>query len=140
MAAYATLPNLYSLGMLAVAMGRISEAAQQACLDARNEYADDKMRARYRLPLQAPYPMSLVMNICHLAAWDILQLRGYNPNVEGDKAVAIRGELALKWFDDVERQRAHPAVVEAIGSGDPGYPAPQVLSKPLQGWGPRRSR
>lgn len=134
--AYAVLADLYALGLPLVAMGSVSTAVQQRCLDSRNDYADDKMRARYRLPIAAPYPSSLVQNICMLAAWDIIMIRGYNPASGADVNIATRGELAMKWFDDVERQRAHPAVVEVTGPEVPGYAAPLVLSKALQGWYP----
>lgn len=133
MTPYATLLDLYALGMPLTAMGSVSIATQQRCLDARNDYADDKLRARYKLPLQAPYPDSLKQNICMLAAWDIVMIRGYNPGAGADVNIAARGEMAQKWFDDVERQRAHPNVIEA-GGADPGYPAPQIISKPQQGW------
>ena len=133
MTAYATLANLYVYGLPLVAMGSVSVGTQQAILDGRNEFADDKMRARYRLPLVAPYPASLVQHICMLAAWDVLMVRGYNPAAAADVNIANRGEMALKWFDDVERQRAHPNVVEA-GGVDPSYAAPYIVSKPSQGW------
>jgi len=116
-------------------MGSVSVATQQRVLDARNDYADDKFRARYKLPLLAPYPDSLKLNVCMLAAWDLLMIRGYNPSAAADVNIATRGEMALKWFDDVERQRAHPAVVE-LSSPTPGYAAPYVYSRPLQGWYP----
>lgn len=132
MTAYATLTDLYAYGLPLVAMGSVSVGTQQKILDGRNDFADDKLRARYRLPLQTPYPASLIQNICVLAAWDVLVSRGYNPGAGADPNIATRGELALKWFDDVERQRAHPNVVEATAS--PGYPAPHIISKPIQGW------
>jgi len=139
MTAYALLTDLYTYGMPLVAMGSVSRATQQAILDGRNDYADDKLRARYRLPLVAPIPLSLKQNICMLAAWDVLMVRGYNPAAAADANIATRGEMALKWFDDVERQRAHPNVVES-GGGDPSYAAPEVISKPLQGWYPGTGR
>ena len=131
---YAVLSQLYAYGLPLAAMGSVPPATQQLILDARNDYADDKLRARYKLPLQAPYPVSLIQNICMLAAWDVLMARGYNPGAGADVNIASRGEMALKWFDDVERQRAHPNVIEAAGSSDPGYAAPAIVSKPLQGW------
>lgn len=134
MTAYATLADLYAYGIPLVACGSVSTAAQQKILDGRNDYADDKLRARYKLPLQAPYPVSLVQNICMLAAWDVWMARGGSPTAGVDAQYQTRGEMALKWFDDVERQRAHPNVVEDAGSSDPGYPAPLLVSKPLQGW------
>lgn len=136
MAAYATLADVYKLGAPLVSMGQIPSATQQSCLDARNDFADDKFRARYRLPLQAPYPPSLILNICILTAWDIMNIRGYNPAAGADVNLANRAEAALKWFDDVERQRAHPNVIEAAGGTEPGYPAPEVISQPRQGWYP----
>lgn len=138
--AYATLTDLYALGLPLVAMGSVPVATQQRCLDARNDYADDKFRARYKLPLLAPYPDSLKQNVCMLAAWDILMIRGYNPSAAADVNIATRGEMALKWFDDVERQRAHPNVIEAASPATPGYAAPLVISKALQGWYPGTER
>lgn len=134
--AYATLTDLYALGMPLVAMGSVSVATQQKILDARNDYADTKMRARYKLPLLAPYPPDLVQNICLLAAWDIWLVRGGNPAAGTDGQYETRGQMALKWFDDVERQRAHPAVIETTGADTPAYAAPLVISKPMQGWFP----
>ncbi len=135
MAAYATLADLYAFGLPLVAMGSVSVATQQRILDGRNGYADDKLRARYLLPLGTPYPTSLTQNVCMLAAWDVLMIRGYNPGAAADENIATRGQMALDWFNDVERQRAHPDVVEAT-SPSPAYAAPQVISKPLQGWYP----
>ena len=132
--AYATLTDLYAFGLPLVAMGQVLVATQQRCLDARNDYADDKFRARYKLPLLTPYPDSLKLNICMLAAWDILMIRGYNPGASADVNISARGEMALKWFDDVERQRAHPNVIESSGADTPSYAAPLVISKGLQGW------
>lgn len=136
MAAYAVLANLYAFGISDVACGSVATATRQAILDARNSYADTKMRARYKLPLQTPYPLDLVQNICALAAWDLWMVRGGNPTAGTDAQYETRGQLALKWFDDVERQRAHPDVIEAEGGTEPGYAAPEVISKPLQGWYP----
>ena len=135
MAAYATLSDLYLVMPLAV-MGTVSAGTQQSILDSRNDFADDKLRARYKLPLQTPYPASLKQHICHLAAWDIMRTRGFNPAAGADPVIQSQAEYAFRWFDDVERQRAHPNVVEAVGGGDPGYPAPQVISKTIQGWYP----
>ena len=131
--AYAILADLYVYGLPLVAMGSVSTATQQAVLDARNDFADDKLRARYKLPLVDPIPPSLKQNVCQLAAWDILVIRGYNPASGADVSIRERADLALKWFDDVERQRCHPAVTES-GTSDPGYAAPQIVSKAQQGW------
>lgn len=133
MTPYAVLTDLYAYGLPLVAMGNVGTDVQQKCLDARNEFADDKMRARYKLPLLAPYPESLKQSICQLAAWDVLVIRGYNPGAGADVNIRDRADMALKWFDDVERQRCHPSVVES-GDADPGYAAPAIVSRTRQGW------
>lgn len=133
MAAYATLEDLYNYGLPLVAMGDVSTATQQKILNGRNDFADDKMRARYLLPLLTPYPVSLIQNICMLAAWDIMMVRGYNPSAGPDANIELRGKMALDWFDGVERQRVHPNVKEST-SPTPGVPAPYVISKTSQGW------
>jgi phage gp36-like protein len=134
MVPYASLSDLYAYGMPLVVMGSVSAATQQKLLDGRNDFADDKMRARYRLPLLTPYPVSLIQNICMLAAWDVMMVRGYNPGAGADINIEARGNMALKWFDDVERQRCHPDVRESTGPDMPGYAAPAVISSPRQGW------
>lgn len=132
-APYATLTDLYVVMPLAI-MGSVGVPQQQAFLDRRNDFADDKLRARYKLPLMTPYPPSLTHNVCLLAAWDCMRARGFNPAAGGDPIIQTQAEMALKWFDDVERQRAHPNVIEAGGGDAPYYLAPEVRSKPQQGW------
>lgn len=131
--AYAILADLYAYGLPLVAMGSVSTAVQQKCLDGRNDFADDKLRARYRLPLVAPIPVSLIQNICQITAWDVLVIRGYNPQSGADVSIRDRADLAFKWFDDVERQRCHPSVTES-GTASPGYAAPLIVSRTPQGW------
>lgn len=135
MAAYALLADLQMV-MPTTAFSGIPTATTTAILNARNAFADDKMRARYRLPLAAPYPASLTQNICFLAAYDVMCFRGYNPQSGADQNIRARYLDAMKWFDDVERQRCHPAVTEAAAPGTTEYDAPLVLSKPRQGWEP----
>ncbi len=136
--AYATLANLYTVMPLTM-MGNVAVATQQALLTARNAGADSYLRARYRLPAQTPYPPDLVLSICQLAAADIMRVRGFNPAAGADVIIMNSAENATKWLEGVERQRIHPALVEAVGSEDPGYAAPLVISKPIRGWYPGTS-
>ena len=133
MTAYAALSDLYVVMSLAT-MGSLSVARQQSILDARNDFADDFLRARYKLPAQAPFLASLVQNICKLAAYDCARVRGYNPAAGADVILEKDKLDALAWFDGVARQRIHPNIIEATGGTDPGYAAPLVVSRPLQGW------
>lgn len=134
MTAYATLSGLATV-LPSAAFSSVPVATQQAILDGRNAYADDKMRARYRLPLTA-WPVSITRAVLDMAAFDILCARGYNPGSAADQLVKYKYDCAVKYFDDVERQRTHPVVTEAAAPGTLEYDAPQVISQPRQGWGP----
>lgn len=142
MAQYAFLADLYNSAPQAM-FGSLATAQQQTALDRRSAYADAKMRGRYALPLGQPYDPALVAAVCDLGAWDLVQLRGYNPQSGSDvnfriRAIGVDGKGgAQKLLDDVERQCAHFAVVEAIVPA-PGYPSPLIVSQPLQGWSPNQ--
>ena len=137
---YAALTDLYFVMPVAM-MGTVTTAQQQQALDDRSAYADAKMRARYALPLGQPYDRALIRAVCDLAAWDIICLRGYDPESGSDqnfmrRAIGDDGRGgAQKLLDDVERQCAHFNVIEAIAPY-PAYAAPMVVSAPQQGWIP----
>src|SRR5262252_7544622 len=124
---YATLSDLSTYGVVSTAFGQLTNPQLQAALDAASAYADSKMRGRYALPLQTPIDIAIVRAVVHIAACDLLELRGFDPSNPGDQAAYNRKLLAIKYFDDVQRQAAHPAVVEAL-SPSPAIPNPLVLS------------
>lgn len=134
MTAYATLTDLLTV-LPAASIATIPNATRQAMIDARNAYADSKMRARYRLPLLA-VDESVKRAICDLTAFDMLCFRGFNPGSAADTTIQYKYEQAIKYFDDVERQRAHPLVVEAAAPGSLEYDAPLVISDARKGWEP----
>lgn len=132
--AYAVLADL-AMVLPSASYASVPTATRQALLDARNAYADDKMRARYRLPLSS-WPPSVTRAVCELAAFDILCFRGFNPGAAADQLVQFKYDQAMKYFDDVERQRTHPLVTEAAPAGSLEYDAPLVVSNPRLGYDP----
>lgn len=132
MTAYATLTDLHTYGLSAVACGNVTTGDQQVILDGRNAWADGKLRGRYQLPLLA-WDVDLRMMVAQLAAYDVMIRRGYNPAAGADVNVRLRYEDALKWFDGVERQNVHPNVT-ASPTASPHYNAPQVTTSTTRGW------
>jgi phage gp36-like protein len=132
---YAIVSDFYRYGLPENALGaKVTPALIQAALDVRSAWADSKMAARYKLPLGTPYDLTIVMNICVLAAYDLMSFRGFNPENGGaDANIRLRAEDAIRWFNDVERQAAHPNVIEAT-SPSPAIASPLVLSDPPRGW------
>lgn len=137
---YATVTDFYTYGLRKLVLGNtITEAQIQAALDVRSSFADTKFRARYKLPFQAPIDVTIVQSVCILTAYDLLVMRGFNPDNPADANIELRAKAALKWLDDVERQAAHPNVIEAT-SPSPALAAPLILSDNPQGWIPTCGR
>jgi phage gp36-like protein len=132
MASYASVADLTLYAVPSSALAGIPVASQQAALDAQSVFADSKLRARYSLPLQS-WDVDLRRCVAILAAYDLLVVRGFNPDAAGDSNLRMRYEDALKWLDDVERQAAHPNVVPSADQS-PKYDAPKVTTSPLRGW------
>lgn len=132
-ASYATLTDLYTYGLSLAACGNVTTTQQQQLLDSASETAESYMSARYAMPILTPYPHDLIEKVCHLAAWNILNLRGFNPAAAADINIRDRMVMATAWLEGVERQRIHPKVVESIAPS-PGFPSPLIVSQPLQGW------
>ncbi len=102
--AYADRTDLTRLGIAAAALTGVATAAQDAALEAASDVADGYMRGRYALPLTA-WGDDLRRAVCAVAAWDLLTVRGFDPNRGGDIAVQERHNSALAWLKDVAAGR-----------------------------------
>lgn len=103
--AYATRTDLTTHGLSSAALGSISTTAQDAALDAASASADSYLRTRYSTPVTG-YGVDLTRAVCALAAWDLLSVRGYDPQRGGDEAVRLRAEDAMRWLRDVSAGKA----------------------------------
>lgn len=108
--AYATRTDLTTHGLSSAALGSISTTAQDAALDAASRVADSYLRTRYATPVTG-YGVDLTRAVCSIAAWDLLSVRGFDPQRGGDEAVRLRAEDALRWLRDVSSGKAHLAGV-----------------------------
>lgn len=132
MSDYAALTDLYAYGLSAVQCGSVSEPVRQQQLDARNAWADGKLRGRYNLPLLT-WGVDLKMAVAQLAAYDVMCIRGFNPAAGADVNIRLRHDDAIKWFDQMQRQAVHPTVTETPRQA-PAYDAPSIRTKPKRGW------
>lgn len=136
--ALASLADMANFGFPPSAFGQISQPQIVAQLQAASDFANSKMAARYSLPLLA-WDTSITQAVVQIAAYQVLVLRGFDPNNPGDMAARDLWIAARQFFADVERQCAHPLVTESAqptAQAQPSYSAPMVTSQPLQGWLP----
>jgi phage gp36-like protein len=134
--AYATRTDLTRFGLPTAALTGVSTDAQDAALEAASDVADSYMRSRYALPLTG-YGDDLKRAVCHVAAWDLLTTRGYDPARGGDEAVKLRHDTAIAWLKDVSAGRA--AVSGGNTTPGPSRPsrvasAASVSSSSKRGW------
>lgn len=135
-----TTAELFKFGMNQTAAINIDPAVLQAEIDASCAWADSKMRARYPLPILGSvaggvgvFDPSIIMHICYHAAYNVMSARGYNPDGGSDTNYKTRYDMALDWFDGVERQRTHPDVTLSP-TAPPSYNLPTVTTAPKRGW------
>jgi len=135
MTAYATLQDVYSLGLRSEAMGSITPTQQQAILDSENAQADSYLRGRYQLPL-LEWDTDLRLAISQRTAWRILCLRGFNPESGADISVRQGYDDATRWLEGIQRGRSHPHVApSAAATIGTAYAQPQALSaNSPRGW------
>lgn len=134
MARYASRADLYTHGLAAAAMGSVSTAQQDAVLESVCGEADSKMAARFPTPLTGQIDPTITMNVCKIAAFEILRIRGFNPQNGADMVIREAAKEARAWFDAVERQHAHPKIDPLVSRAPVDLAAPNVQSKPLRGW------
>jgi phage gp36-like protein len=119
MTRYATTTDFARLGLPTAATQGIATASIEAALDAFAATMDGYLQARgYVLPLSS-WGDDLRRCNCQGAAWDVLRVRGYDPNAGGDEAVRLGFEDAMKWLRDVSAGRVTPSsIVDSTPSTD----------------------
>jgi hypothetical protein len=135
-----TTTDLYKYGLNQTATIGLDPLVLQAEIDASCSWADSKMRGRYPLPILGSiaggvgvYDPAIIMHICYHAAFNVMTARGFNPDGGSDTNYKTRYEIALDWFDGVQRQRVHPDVMLSP-TAPPSYQLPTVNTQPKRGW------
>lgn len=114
----------------AVATSPTPAQRQQAALDAASTYADAYLDDKFTLPILTPSP-DLVVAVCAIAGWNLLRVRGFNPEDGANVAIRYGYEDAVKWLRDVAAGRITPQLVDSSGAavgtlGDPYVLQPQL--------------
>lgn len=132
MAQYITPSDIATYGVNGAALTGIPFAEQtQVCLAVSAE-ADASFRARYLLPLVS-WGTDVRANLARIAAYELLVIRGFNPELGADTNLAMRAESARSWLRAIARQEQHPDVV-ASPPQVPAYDEPRIITQPRL-WG-----
>ncbi|UAW08051.1 hypothetical protein [Myxococcus phage Mx4 ts27htf-1hrm-1] len=115
MARYASLQDLYSLGVPQAALeGEASPEEQEQGLEAACDLVDSYLSGRFVLPLTA-HGRDLTRAAAIIAAYDLMTGRGYNPANQGDDSTQLdkRYEATIEWLRDIAKGIVKPVVTDS---------------------------
>jgi hypothetical protein len=154
MAAQYCQPSDLAQVLAPAALATTTNAQQQAACDAASERADSYLRGRYGVsdgrggyaqPLLLAWGKDLTLMTSYIAAYLLLEMRGFNALAGADQGVLRRYYEAVGnpnlppgngWFPGVQRQAIHPDVTpNSQMLTNSGADLPQVQSAAMRGWG-----
>lgn len=147
---YAAIADLTLYGAPAGAFAATTPEQQQAAVNAGNALADDYLGRRFKLPL-AQWGPDLVRAVAVIATYDLIVVRGSNPDAPGNADLHARWLAAIQWLQGVAEGNISPQLmqgaptatgggatggqgtfVESVSSDDAGR---FVVSRPISGRG-----
>lgn len=148
MSQYPQLADFYAIYPRTLFAGTaIDDTAVTTALIAASSVGDSYMRGRYNLPITGSsagagiFDPAIVIRCCHIAAYNLMSGRGFNPEPGADKilesryfeAVGYPDRPGSGWFPAVQRQSIHPDVTDSSPNG-PAHPFPAFTSSRPRGW------
>lgn len=126
MSAYASLAQLYTYGAPEKSFGQLTDDQKNNELEASSRYVDTFLRGRYSLPLIA-WGVEITEATCKVAAYNLMNVRGYNPASGADANLQLRYQETVNWLRLIQKQQAHPDVTPQPDN-TPNYNQPTVIS------------
>ena len=102
-----------------------SQDITDVCL-AVSEEADAAFRSRYNLPL-LDWGTDVRSQLARIAAYELLVVRGFNPELAADQNLLARADAARAWLRGVARQEMQPNVT-ASPPQVPAYDEPRITT------------
>lgn len=125
--AYITAADISRYGVNGAALDMIpSQDIDDVCL-AVSEEADAAFRSRYNLPLVS-WGTDVRSNLSRIAAYELLVVRGFNPELGADQNLQMRADQARAWLKSVARQEYQPNVVATVPQV-PVYDEPRITTQ-----------
>jgi phage gp36-like protein len=123
-AAYATIADLETHGVSAVALEDVKLTDRTTALEAASRVADSYVRGAVTLPLAAPYPIELVRAVSQIAAYDLLSVRG----MAAESDLGRRAEAATRWLRAIGEGDVKPGWADSSEDATVGYDGPYVVA------------
>ena len=129
---YATVQQLKDLGLPADSISELDDVQIEEFLDAAAGVMDAFLASQYETPVRTSSSFLVRINV-DLAACDILNWRGYNPE-DGDEVYKERCDRWMKTLMEIrDGSLSVPNVEDVNGTVEIG--AAKAYTKPRRGWG-----
>lgn len=102
MATLITDAELLAMGIASTALASITSGTRDQARAAASDLALSYVAKRYKLPLVS-WGNDLRRAVAHIAAYDLLCARGFNPAAGSDDSIKQRHDTAVSWLRDVSR-------------------------------------
>ena len=113
---YCTPLQLTLVGLPTEALDGVSFDVESH-IEAASAVVDSYLRGRYTVPLASPYPLEIVLATAVIAAWNIINVRGYDPENGTDRMIRVRYEDTLtgrpgqkSWLQSIADAKVNLAV------------------------------
>ena len=113
------------------AFSSIPDSVITTALNSASAFSDGYIRKRFTLPLEGAYP-ALDEHIYFLAAYSVLQYRGFDPTSSSDRIILENRNFAIQWLRDVAKGLVEPGFVDA--TADVEENSPLAASGDLGNW------
>lgn len=133
MADLITDTELLSLGAFATTLSDVSAGQRADAISAASSVVLSYLRKRYGLPLVS-WSDDVRRATAHIAAYDLIVLRGFNPANGRDVVARERAIDARDWLRDVAKGLVEPEDI-ADSTASVEEEAPLVASDSRSGWG-----
>lgn len=107
---YADQTDLTTIGLTAGALTNFTSPQLDGALMRASAVADSYLQSRYDLPLSS-WGKDLARCVAIIAAYDLLSVRGYNPNAAADVNWRQRYLDQLAWLEQVSKGIQSPAYI-----------------------------
>lgn len=104
---YATLQQLVDLGAKERQLSGITPEERQSALDSASSQIDSYLYKVYKLPL-LKYDTALSRACAIMAAWDLLSVRGFNPDTKQGELLERRYDGVIAWLDKISTGKVKP--------------------------------
>lgn len=117
MAAYVEEADFAGMGLPQRLVDSLDAGVLAAALENASRTVDSYIGARYRMPIAA-WGNDIEKCVCDLAAYSIMQRRGFAPGAGDAEQLRQRYEDAIGWLKDVARGVASPFGIQQASVTD----------------------